>query len=264
MQTTIIKGEGKDKSLLLLSGLHGNEYTPLFVLNLLRSGNFLNKILKYYEIITIVECFNDYGIRNNIRGFKANDDFNRIFNKDSNVEILKKLIADHTHIIDIHSSPNCSEMVLINQNNQANSYVEFCLKHNIKYTLWEEGSRFSIKQHVIDQDRIAFTVECNGLSLVDNKSVNKTLILMKRLLKNLHKLKVEDSTPKFLAAYNVCASADGVFTHIKNTGYILDITTAEMSKLKLVKHKDDEPRSIAIGYVKFGDIVAITQPPNYL
>lgn len=58
MQTTIIKGEGKDKSLLLLSGLHGNEYTPLFVLNLLRSGDFLNNIVKHYKIITIVECFN--------------------------------------------------------------------------------------------------------------------------------------------------------------------------------------------------------------
>lgn len=261
---TIIKGEGKDKSLLLLSGLHGNEYTPLYVLNLLKSGDFFNSIIKHYKVITIVECFNDYGIRNNIRAFKANDDFNRIFCKNTYIESLKELIDSHTHIVDIHASPNCIEMVLINQNKQANSYVEYCLKNNIKYTLWEEGSQFSIKQHSIDQGKIAFTVECNGISLVDNKSADKTILLIKRLLKNLHKLKVEDSIPKYLPAYNICASAEGVFTSIKKTGYILDITTGEVSKLRLVKHKDDTPCSIAIGYVKYGDIVAITQPANYL
>lgn len=264
MQKTIIKGTGKDKKLLLLSGLHGNEYTPLYVLNILRSGKFLSTILKHYQYITIVECFNDYGIKENIREYKGNNDLNRIFAKDTYVDTLKILIDEHTHIIDIHSSPNCNEMVLINQNEQANSYVEYCLKHNIQYVLWNEASKFSIKQYAIDNKKISFTIECNGISLVDNKSVDKTITLAKRLLRKLHTLVIEDSKPKYLAAYNVCASAEGVFTNIKRTGYILDIKTAEITKMKLAKHKDDIPCSIEIGYVKFGDVVAITQPMNYL
>lgn len=264
MLKTIIKGTGTDKRLLLLSGLHGNEYTPLYALSLLRSGKFLNSIAKHYQYITIVECFNDYGIKENLREFKGNNDLNRIYAKDMYVETLKSLMDEHTHIIDIHSSPNCNEMVVINQNEQANSYVEYCLQYNIQYVLWNEASKFSIKQHAIDNKRVSFTVECNGISLVDNKSVDKTLILLKRLLKKLHTIVIERRKPRYRAAYNVCASNEGVFTNIKNTGYILDINTSEISKMKLNKHKDDIPCSIKVGYVKFGDVVAITQPMNYL
>ena len=46
-----------------------------------------------------------------------------------------QLFNDNDVIIDVHSSPRCCEFILLNQDETTNSYVEFALKHDIKYLI---------------------------------------------------------------------------------------------------------------------------------
>jgi predicted deacylase len=138
MNIKTFKGNNEEgKNILIISGVHGDEITPIFCTKLLQE-RLVKKTIVNVNSITIVSAVNKNGIKNNTRDItkKQSNDLNRLFTSDEQedyVTILKNLIDGNDVIIDIHSSPNCTEFLLINQDFYANSYVEFCIKNDIKY-----------------------------------------------------------------------------------------------------------------------------------
>jgi predicted deacylase len=75
-----IKGKNKKgKKILIISGVHGNELTPIYCSYLLSKQNFDKKKFKR---ITIVSAINDNGVAKNTRDIPnmSTSDLNRMFN----------------------------------------------------------------------------------------------------------------------------------------------------------------------------------------
>ena len=90
--------------------------------------------------ITIINAINKNGIVKNTRDIpnSSTSDLNRMFNYEVSVNIkeeLEKQIKEHDIIIDIHSSPKCDNFVLLNQDENTNSYVKYCIKNDINYLI---------------------------------------------------------------------------------------------------------------------------------
>ena len=130
MNRSEVFGTG-NKNILVLTGVHGNEISPVYAGYLLKKFDFDKSKFKK---LTILNAVNTDGIKNNIREIPDNktSDLNRMFkvDLDNNISVdeLTKLFNDNDVIIDVHSSPSCCEFILLNQDETTNSYVEFALK----------------------------------------------------------------------------------------------------------------------------------------
>lgn len=193
MKSWIYDGIGEG-NLLLISGVHGNEYTPIEALfQLEKDEEYTNQLLKTYKKVTFLHAVNEHGIKNNVRDYDANTDLNRIFSVDTIKNDLIEHVFDADYVIDIHSSKDCTEFVLLNNNEYVKSYIKYCDDNDIKYAVWE-GSDNTIKSYAIKNNKIAFTVECNGLNTVNHKSLLKTMKLIKKLTLNKMRPPVASST----------------------------------------------------------------------
>lgn len=263
MNKKVFNGKGKG-SLLLLSGLHGNEYTGMAVLHEFLRSNDFEQTIKKFETITVVQYFNDYGIKNNCREFEANNDYNRIFGQDtSKIELLKELVDSHDYIVDIHTSPNCSTFVLLNNNNTANSYVQYCKDYNIPYALAESNSTNTVKQYALDKGKIAFTLECNKLGIVDIDSMYNTLAVLEIILYAIKKLTVIESETKFKPIEVVKSPRSGiVYQTSYKTCKIVDIETDEEFLFEFNPNLHHIVTFHSTGYINAGEDLSFLQPRN--
>lgn len=233
MNIQIIEGTGTD-NLLLLSGVHGNEYTPIVALyELFFDEKFITKAKKQYKSITFIHAVNEYGMKNNVRGYEANADLNRIFRPDIIKDELLRHIEAADYIFDIHSSPNCIDFVLINDGDLTYSMVEYCKSIDIPYAVWD-GSNDTIKSHALRQGKIAFTIECNGIGTVDVKSgLNTYKILKKMVLTKYKKPNIIEykKVPMLETSY---AQFKGILTWITPTVYsILNPENGNIHKFQI-------------------------------
>lgn len=208
----VIKGNIKSKlKLLILSGIHGDEYNPCILLKFIKEDTTLINFLKdKYKSITFLYNVNTNGIMNNTRE-SINIDLNRLYSYDfSDIDNIKSLINKSTHIIDLHSSPHCDNFILINKTNTANSYVEFALNNNIKYLLYSQYNQFTIKHQSQLLNKISITFEMNGLNKITINDVINAKHEIDKILYNLHNIIIKEETPKYQHQKSINAQFDGI------------------------------------------------------
>jgi succinylglutamate desuccinylase len=197
MITNTFIGSG-ELDILILTGVHGDEKTPLYLGWKLLT--FVDRLKQSYNKLTIINAVNKVGIIQNTRELPNThtNDLNRKFNNDS-PDIFKELksqIELHDVVIDIHSSPLCSEFILINQDEYANSYVEYALANDIKYLL-RYSANDTIKSYCQELGKIAFTVEINRTDVIDVESALIGLILIDKLIDNIDSFVINEDAPKY-------------------------------------------------------------------
>jgi len=214
MNINRINGKGVGKHILVISGVHGNEITPIYSTYLLGKNNS-ELLLDKFSNIKILNAVNYSGILKNTREIANSytDDLNRKFsnNKEEELEkILNEEIDKHDIIIDIHSSPDCCDFVLINQDLNANSYVEFCNKYNINY-LTRYNSNNTIKKYCIEKGKICFTVELNKIDMIDFKSTERGAKLIENIINNIEDFEIKKEEPKYSTYEEFFHYNDGLF-----------------------------------------------------
>jgi succinylglutamate desuccinylase len=210
------KGKG-EKNILILTGVHGNELTPVYV------GYLLNEyILKNdknyddnYHNLTLINAINIDGIRKNIRDVPLNntDDLNRMFKtevKEKYVDEIKELIDKNDVIIDIHSSPACTEFILLNNNEYSNSYVEFAEKFQIPYLL-RFNNNDTIKKYCLEKGKISFTIEINKMNSIDFDSSSKCFNIIQDIFHNVNNFIYKIEEPRYEPYFEFFYHKEGLF-----------------------------------------------------
>lgn len=202
MNSISYKGRGKGK-ILIISGVHGDEMTPVYLTHLIMEAKAKSKFdLKFndyndYEILTVVNAVNPDALKAKTRSYtdkSDSKDVNRIFGNIANDSIpeikkeLSDLIKDHDLIIDVHSSPDVvNEFVLIDANTVGSFYVDFCRKFDISWVARTIKIN-TIKSFAINQGKLAFTLELNGIGFTDKKSALKGIKIIDNIIKGAVKI----------------------------------------------------------------------------
>lgn len=261
MKREIIVGTGS-KKLLLISGLHGNEYTPVIAVRELfsnKTSTFVSSLIERYSQITVLHAVNEYGLINGVRESSKPVDLNRLYQSTDLIDLIRSEVEAADIIVDVHSSPNCTEFVLINQGEQANSYVEFARAHRIKYLVQEDGHPATLKSHALSKNKVAFTLECNGIDRVDTRSVNAAKELIATVATYASELRIVPSTPKYPSYIKAAAICSGLIEWISKTEYL--ITDLQSMETVVGYLPPGEPITWAhTGYIKAGDDVSYIQP----
>lgn len=188
----------KGKNILVMSGVHGDELTPVYCSYLLSKKEFN---LNSFKKLTIISSINPKGVEQNTREMPSNhtSDLNRMFDSSDYIDIkgeLKNLFDINDVIIDIHSSPKCDDFVLLNQDEVTNSYVNFCNKLGIHYLIRYSNSN-TIKKYCLDKGKISFTLELNQMSYIDKKSAHNGVDIILNIIQNINSLKLQKEEPHF-------------------------------------------------------------------
>jgi predicted deacylase len=171
------------KRALVIGGVHGNEYTPIYSLMCLNKslGELLNleknQFDPNHEIkeVTLLNGINYTGLSANTREIASefSEDLNRKFveSESENIfEYLKAQIDQHDVIIDIHASAGMvNECMLIDLNENAYPYIEWCKKSGVVYALRYNDNQ-TIKKYAIRHGKVGATLEIDGLSPINEKS----------------------------------------------------------------------------------------------
>ena len=275
MNKVKIKGKNdKGKKILILTGIHGNEITPVH-------AGYLLSIQKWdktkFKTLTILNGVNKNGLRNNTREVPNSftDDLNRMFSNDIDKDLketLEKFFIEADVVIDIHSSPHCTEMVLINQDEYGNSYVEFCEKNHLSYLL-RYSSLDTIKKHCYLHNLISFTIEINGMDMIDAESSVKGSALVTQIIENIDKFESKIEKPKYETYIEIYNHKEGIFlqsepngSFIKKgtvLGEIIDTDTFESTKVKYQKDFESTLiNSSGRSYVTPNEPILYLQPIN--
>ncbi len=192
------KGWGKGK-ILIISGVHGDETTPVYLTHLIMEAKSKSIFKDYedYEVLTVVNAVNPDALKAKTRSFTDKTDqkdVNRVLGSltnDSIPEIKKELfdlIKEHDLIIDVHSSPDVvNEFVLIDANTVGSFYVDFCNKFGIPWVARTIKIN-TIKSFAINQGKLAFTLELNGINFTDKASALKGLRIIDNIIKGAVKI----------------------------------------------------------------------------
>lgn len=207
------KGTGTTQ-LLILGGVHGNEITPIDTCMLL-VDKIKDLSKSYYSRIVILNCINPTGIINNTRDIsnQSTNDLNRSLSVIDSEDIASKLaswIREMDVIIDIHSSPNCTEFLLINQDENANSYVEFANNIEVPYLLRYIANN-TIKKYGLDLGKISFTLELNAIDKIDLVSSLTGSEIVLDIIKNISLFEVKKEYPKYKPYLEWYYHKDGIF-----------------------------------------------------
>jgi len=233
------------KKILVISGVHGNELTPIMTTHLLTQSE-LDLDLDKFQSLTIITGANNDAINSNTRDIpnSTTSDLNRMFKNTPPFSIkdeLRKHLDANDVIIDIHSSPSCTEFVLLNQDENTNSYVEFCKEHLINYTIRYSGAE-TIKKYCLSRNRIAFTLELSGIGYVDYTSAYQGKIITKNIIENCSNFVVRQEEPVYSPYVELYTYKSGIFSrngcmgHMVEEGDIigalLDLDTLDTSLIK--------------------------------
>jgi len=192
---------------LIISGTHGDELTPLRTVWLLNDYLMKEKENRFVNIghITTVIGMNHTGLKNNERKMIPDThkgDMNRMFDEaydyDAHEE-LKKLIDDHNIIIDVHSSPRVNEFVLVDIDGYTEFILKWLKKSSVNYGCRYPVSDGTIKKYSLKNNKVGLTIELNGLDKVDYSSASKGEMMIFNLLDNI-KFEMKE---EFKIPYNI-------------------------------------------------------------
>jgi predicted deacylase len=227
VKTTYNGFNSKGLNILLTAGVHGNEFTPVYAMmqivkeSLFSDLEIFNKINK----LTILNGINDIGLKLNQRNYdrKSTQDLNRMFsfeNTDIRDEI-KNYLDETDILIDLHSSKNSTEFALIDFNENLNSLVEWCKMSDVPF-----GTRYSngttLKRYIQDKDGISLTIEINGLSEVYRDSAIKSIEIIKKLLNNFDKFKLQKQIPVYDTIKEIYSYKSGFVEYLVSPGSYIE------------------------------------------
>lgn len=218
--------------ILIISGIHGDEYTPIMTTSMLLEESNIDKLSnimssnKDIKSITIVSGANMNAIESCTRFTNptSTNDLNRKFDYNSNIyseKDLKNDIDKANVIIDIHSSPKCTDFLLLNIDENLNSYIDFCKKINIPY-LNRYSDANTIKKYGLDSDKISFTLELNSLNYIDMKSANNGLDIIYKIISNISMFKKIKEAPIYSEYEEIKTYHKGLFIPSVDVGTILE------------------------------------------
>lgn len=207
------ESEGVDnRKILVIAGVHGNEHNAVLAAYRVYQ-EFLNETdekLKNAHTIRFILGVNKWGLLKNQREWASRTDvhpvpipkdkpvdFNRVFTLDyatgTDKEepfdlrlLIETAIADADVVIDVHNSPACDNIVLLNNDEYTASTVKFLNEiHMPNYMVWESQTS-TIKKYAIDHGKTGFTVELGGMTvsrndasvMIDQTAFLKTLVNM--------------------------------------------------------------------------------------
>lgn len=266
------------KSILIISGVHGDELTPIFTSHIL-SQTFLDKPINLnvanVKHITICNAVNTVGVEYHTRELPntSTTDINRMLsNRPKSFELkqFKNLIDTHDVIIDLHSSPKCTEFLLINQNQYADSYVEFAKMLGMRY-LVRYSATDTIKKYAIEQNKISLTLEMNGLNYIDFDSANRSADMIAVIIDNIDLFNLNIKEPTHPTYEEVYTHHNGIFVSNYTPGSIIGgssypignvIDMASGNKTEIFFNKDEKYNLIAFGtsdYVDANQAICIIQ-----
>lgn len=248
------KGDS-DKNILIISGVHGDERTPLAI---------TTKIIKdpksfsqNYNELTVLHGINKPAIKENVR-FVDDIDLNRAFTNEPEdadehplVSKIKKEIDRADIIIDIHSSRSCVELILVDRTEHAESFCDFASKHDIP-CLIHKGNPTSIKRYCLSLGKPCFTVEVNKLGEVDPESAVNGYELVKKIVDNYS---IEDFYPSEnvpLETKSFFTKDDSVILPMVNKGDIIEpnqkiaIKIGRDGKSKYIVSNETEPKVVLV------------------
>lgn len=213
----------KGDNITILAGVHGNELTPVYTLmKIVRDSSFSDlSIFNNINKLTIVNGINSEGLNQNKRNFDKTptNDLNRSFRYDD-IDIVKdlKTILDSTTILlDIHSSPNCTEFALIDYNEDANFLIDLCNSANVTY-----GVRYSngntLKKYISDKGGMSLTIEIDGMEKINYSVIDNSIALIKNILNNLFNESPYKSEPMGLQLREVFVYTSGLIEYLISPG----------------------------------------------
>ena len=241
------KPDGDSRKILIVAGVHGNEHNAVLAayrvyqeLKQERDPKCRNK-----HDIRFILGVNKWGLLKNKREWASRTDvhpdpipkdkpvdFNRVFtmNHVSGVEkeeatdirlLIENAITNADVVIDVHNSPACDNIVLLNNDEYAASTIKFLNEiHMPNYMVWESQTS-TIKKYAIDHGKTGFTIELGGMTLsrtdasnmIDQTAFLSTFVNMVDFL--MPKFEKGPVLPPHLLAMPIYARAYGLIDEVK-------------------------------------------------
>lgn len=262
----VINGnKNSPNTLLILSGIHGNEYSPCILSNKICNNiELISELKQHYNEIIFLSNINKEGLVNNTREF-INIDLNRIYQYDfSTIDSIKKAIEKSTHIIDLHSSPHCDNFILINNTNTANSYVEYAIENDINYLIYDQYNDYTIKHQTQLQNKISITFEMNGINFISIDNILNAEIQLNKILKTFHTINVVKSYPKYKSQTIITAIEDGLH-YINEHKQLVCLTLDNIEHIyNIIVDKDFIATYPIKSYYKKSETIILIQKYNQL
>lgn len=198
-----INGKGK-RNACVISGTHGNELTSIAAVHQFSKYRLENLP---YKKITIIPVLNASGFTRSTREFMI--DLNRDPVHRHIFEFMDNVIKENDVIIDVHSSPNCDILSLIDKTKYTTDLVKWAQKAGINYCI-RKGVSGTIKQRATHKGKIALTLECSGMLTVNQDHAKRTARAIYKLL-DLAPESISAGVGKFKPAKQIHAKAYGMF-----------------------------------------------------
>lgn len=166
------------KNILILSGVHGNEYSAVGV------GVKLKKYYDGVQNITVIPFANQKGLLAGTREIPNTHttDLNRMFDSTHDTfESIKQLIDDHDVVIDIHNSPDCAPFVLLNNDKHFRKLARWASLANTDYAS-RNSTANTIKKYCLGKNKLAVTYEFGDMTKCTEHMLNKVLDDIKSLV----------------------------------------------------------------------------------
>jgi succinylglutamate desuccinylase len=254
---TNYKGIG-NKNILIISGVHGDEKTPLSVTN--KINTFIDEFPQNFKELTILHEFNEEAIKANKR-FVNDFDVNRAFNgKNDNHPLIMQLINEINNadiIIDIHSSKSCMELIAIDNTPHGKCFCDFADAIDIPYLI-HQGNEATIKRYCLSINKPCFTVEVNRLGEIDEESASRGFDMVSKMVGSIDQLNFQSSNEIPLITKCFTTKENCVILPLVNTGDIIQpnqkiaIKIDSKGNSKYILSKEEKPCSVlCANYIDF-------------
>lgn len=218
--------------ILIISGTHGNET------NAVQDVFDLSQSYEYERPVSFLQAWNVPALNEHERCFQKEDDeipddLNRAFinakKKKYDKDLLITKVKDATQykdvIIDVHNSELLKNCIVINNDEHARAYVDFCKAHEIPYIVIE-SSTDTIKKFALENDQIGFTVEIGDMNFSDSNDSGVDFLcklvaaLNEEWTKNkLNKLRMKDRLyTSYEVSQNLIVHSEGLLRVIGPNG----------------------------------------------
>lgn len=272
--TTINGNVAKGKVVLIISGVHGNELTPIATTLALAEELAQSSLKDQYQKFVIVTGVNETALRAKVReaGVQHTYDLNRSFDIPFCSDIIgfvKDMIGQADIIIDIHSSPNITEMFLVNQDKYAHCMYKILDSLGLTYC-YRPFNGNTIKKFALSLGKMGFTLELNGMDHIDDYSADWGRKYVIRLLSGIHDKELyEEDIDDSYTAVSMVSHAEGLLHYYVEPGdpvragcLLFDVKNYNGKTLYWGRSSVDgrvvglEPTS----WVNIGDAVILVQP----
>lgn len=225
MKTLIKKIKGKNKKgkrILIIAGVHGEEITPVYCLSVFLK-QYVELVKQDFKSMTVINGINMSGLKQGTRDIPNNStsDLNRMFvyeTKTNALNLLKEHIEENDIVIDVHSSPSCTDFALVDIDEYMKSMKEWCDKSSVPVAFRYSGAD-TIKRYCLDMGKPALTIELNKLNVIDYTSAkNGAEILTRLILRSKEYAKIENKEPGYVKELvEIKTHVSGIVDfHVKN------------------------------------------------